>query len=218
MLAACAGGTAADACAAAGAAAAGAAAVACSCGGVAWLLLPDVTRADERGVRARQETRGVTREGIAPSGGLMERYSGAPRSEWWGEDISLSLWLPSLFLSPVPPLFSATFWPERHREVVFRLPSLEGATRARAPFRVHPRGAENEERKRWSPARLDLRSTADRASIVRLPPPASRFAFLSLFSRKTLSSRRYPLSRRSVDSPNRIRASRTVADLLEGTH
>lgn len=43
-------------------AAAGAAAAACPCGGVAWLL-PDVTRADERGVRAGQEIRGVTERG-----------------------------------------------------------------------------------------------------------------------------------------------------------
>lgn len=74
----------------------------------------------------------------------MERYSGAPRTDG-GARIS------SLLLSRV--LFSATFWPRRHREVVFRSTSPRArGQRAHAPPSAYTLVAWKEGRKRWFPA------------------------------------------------------------------
>lgn len=77
--------------------------------------------------RKRARERGVNGEGIAPSGGLMERYSGVLKTAGGGE-VSRSL-----SRSPLQP---------SSRDVTKKqscVRSARGATRARAPYCIASR-------------------------------------------------------------------------------
>lgn len=81
-----------------------------------------MTGTDERGVRKREKEgeRGVKGEGIAPSGGLMERYSGALKPLVGEKYLDRSLVLLCSLLAATSPRSS--------------LPSaLRGGLRAHAP-------------------------------------------------------------------------------------
>ena len=117
------------------------------------------------------ETQRGHREGIAPSGGLMERYSGATMVVVVVGRGSLFL---SLSLSPSPPplcfsLFLQPCGTQRHQRnsLPFAVSSARGQ-RAHAPPSASYTLVKRKKRKRWFPARSDRFATSAASCLSRL--------------------------------------------------